>query len=79
MTARWQLSCESIQIFLRIESIQIEWVYEADLQGDKPVFNENLLGDEIGADRRLVLLAKLLVHVSNQEFKKIQAPIFVVC
>jgi len=32
----------------------------------KLIFNEHLLGEEISSDRRLVLLAKLLVHISNR-------------
>jgi len=39
---------------------------EDHLQGDKLIFNEHLLGEEICSDRRLVLLAKLLVHISNR-------------
>ena len=39
---------------------------EDHLQGDKLIFNEHLLGEEISSDRRLVLLAKLLVHISNR-------------
>jgi hypothetical protein len=35
------------------------------LQGDKPVANEDLLGEEISTDRGLVLLAELLAHVSS--------------
>jgi hypothetical protein len=38
---------------------------EDHLQGDNLIFNEHFLGEEISADRRLILLAKLLVHISN--------------
>jgi hypothetical protein len=40
------------------------------LQGDEPVANEHLLGEEIGTDRRLVLLAELLAHVSSHSSSK---------
>jgi hypothetical protein len=42
------------------------------LQGDKLIFDEDLLGEKIGTYCGLVLLSELLAHISSQ-FKQIQA------
>ena len=35
------------------------------LKSEEPVLKLDLLGEEIGADRSLVLIAELLVHISE--------------
>ena len=35
------------------------------LKSEEPVLELDLLGEEIGADRSLVLIAELLVHISE--------------
>ena len=38
---------------------------QGDLQCEEAVVDLDLLGEEIGADRSLVLIAELLVHISE--------------
>ena len=38
-----------------------------NLQGEEPVVDLHLLGQEIRADRRLVLVTELIVHVPAHE------------
>ena len=35
------------------------------LKSEEPVLELHLLGEEVGADRSLVLIAELLVHISE--------------
>jgi hypothetical protein len=39
--------------------------HESYLQGEEPVLELHLLGEEIRANRSLVLIAELLVHISK--------------